>query len=563
MNAPLAMLRMGLGPFASGLRAPDSLSDPSSMARARAQVHREHGGAGIVADARSIMATIASFRRSGKVEGFRDLKYVCLGIGAIDQQGWSALGDSKLRGCVAELVEGQAEMRRRIRCFQALLSSYWAFPLNGKQAGEEAKAGWRELRIWLRAERERILKSKEPKPPWFAALTKHAALLADQPCEKFGAALLRGDSAELRDAMESLAIPSDSWVLEEAVIAQMQSGCSLTDEPFKATLPNLLDIGTGRGGVALGESLRVRCVALLVSRYSRCGERPEHMALRDAAVSIIGNPWLRRSSWDAWVVDARGQPDGASREMVNGWLKRELIKNFFELLSVDGTGDSRRVDYWLRFEPSIEEMWFALGTDAQNQRGEAFTEFKRRAKGRLLDLDGTTADNNAFVMRVGRYLLVEFGAKGNAMFVFDWDSLGKPLLDTLTSGKERATIHIRTIRDSVNIERLIHRDSAAQTWEQKFDASLVPRIGRRPSDAPRRVGGVRRAQPEVVRQVQAQVFSQDTWSFFARNHGLRVEDNRSRQGALWVLGAEQPSYVAEQLAAWGFRRREPRGWFKE
>lgn len=555
MNAPLNMLRMGLRPFAAGLRAPEAFSDPSDMVRARQQVHQEHGGAGIVANSRSIMAAIASFRRSGKVDGFRDLKYVCLGMVAIDQQGWCAVAEDRLRKRVTELVEGQSEMRRRVRCFQALLSSYWAFPINGKQASDEAKAGWRELRSWLRAERERIVKSKEPKPPWFTALTKHVALLTDQPCEKFGAALLRGDSAELRDAMESLVIPSDSWVLEEAVIAQMKAGCALNDELFKATLSNLINIGSGRGGVELGESLRLRSVGLLVSRYAKCRERPEHMALRDAAVGIVGNPWLRRANWDAWVVDERGKPDDPSREMVNGWLKRELIKNFFELLSVDGTGDSRRVDYWLRFEPSIDEMWFALGADAQYRRGEAFTDFKSRAKGRLLDLDGTTADNNAFVMRVGRYLLVEFGAKGNAMFVFEWDSLGKTLLDTLTSGKARATIHKRTIMDGAYIERLIHRDLAAQTWEQKFDDSLVPRIGSRPSAAPRRVGAVRRVRNEG--------FSPDTWSLFARMHGLRVEDNRSRQGALWVLGVEQPGRVSAQLNAWGFKPREPRGWYKE
>jgi hypothetical protein len=111
-----------------------------------------------------------------------------------------------------------------------------AWNANGKQASEESKAGWVELRKWLRAERERILKSKEPKPLWFAALTKHIALLSEQPCEHFGAALLRGDSSELREAMDSLAIPSDSWVLEEAVIAQIRVGCALNDEPFKATL---------------------------------------------------------------------------------------------------------------------------------------------------------------------------------------------------------------------------------------------------------------------------------------------------------------------------------------
>jgi hypothetical protein len=558
MNAPLNMLRIGLGPFATGLRAPEALSDPSGMVRAKQQVLREHGGAAIVADTRSIMTAMASFRRAGKVEGFRDLKYVCLGMGAVDGQGWCAIADASLRNRVAELVEAQPEMRRRIRCFQALLSSFWSFPLNSKQASAESKAGWVELRKWLRTERERILKSKEQKPPWFAALTKHIALLSEHPCEHFGAALLRGDSSELSEARDSLAIPSDSWVLEEAVIAQMRAGCALNDEPFKSALSNLINIVSGRGRVEFGESLRLRSVALLVSRYAKCRERPEHVALSDAAVGIVGNPWLRRASWDAWVVDARGKPDDQSREMVNGWLKRELIKNFFELLSVDGTGDSRRVDYWLRFEPLIDEMWFALGTDAQRQRGEAFLDFKSRAKGRLLDLDGTTADNNAFVMRVGRYLLVEFGAKGNAMYAFEWDALRGPVSDILNSGQARSVIHIGQLKDK---ERMLdskkhnHIDSASQSWEQKFDAYLVPRIGRHPSDPPRRPGAVRRVRNEG--------FSTDTWTFFARTHGLRVEDHRSRQGALWVLGVEQPSHVAIQLEAWGFKLRTPRGWYKE
>ena len=555
MNVPLNMLRMGLRSFASGLRAPDAISDPSEMIRAKQQVAREHGGAGIVANTRSIMSAMASFRRSGKVEGFRDLKYVCLGVGIIDQQGWCAIADTKLRNRVAELVEGQSEMRRRIRCYQALLSSYWTFPVNSRVTSAEAIEGWRELRKWLRAERERILESKEAKPPWFAALTRHIVLLSDQPCDKFGAALLRGDSSDLQDAMESLAIPSDSWVLEEAVFAQMKTGCALAEEVFKTTLPNLINIATGRGGVELGESLCLRCVSLLVSKYAKCKERPEHMALRDAAVSIVGNPWLRRASWDAWVVDARGKPDDQGREMINEWLKRRLITDFFELLSVDGTGDSRRVDYWLRFEPFIEDMWFALGSDAQYRRGEQFNDFRNRAKGRLLDLDGTSADNNAFVMRIGQYLLVEFGAKGNALYVFEWDALGQPLLDTLTSGKAKVGVSILRLKSDNNIDRLIHRDSAAQTWEQKFDANLCPRFGRRPTETPRRVGEVRRARGGA--------FTQSEWSFFVRTHGLMVEDHRAKQGALWVMGVKQPKLVAAQLEAWGFRSREPRGWFKE
>lgn len=555
MNAPLNLLKRGVKAFAMGLRAPESLSDPSDMVRAKQQVLREHGGAAIEADTRSIMTAIANFRKTGTVEGFRDLKYVCLGMAAVDGQGRCAIADANLRTRVLELVEGQSELRRRIRCYQALLSSFWSFPLNGKHASVESKGGWGALRIWLSTERGRILKFKEQKPVWFAALTKHIALLSEEPCDHFGADLLKGDSSALRDAMESLAIPMNSWVLEEAVIAQMRAGCALKDEPFKATLPNLITIGSGRGGVELDESLKLRCIALMVSRYAKCRERPEHMALRDAAVDIVGNPWLRRANWDAWVVDASGKPDAQSREMVNGWLKRRLITDFFELLSVDGTGDSRRVDYWLRFEPAIEDMWFALGSDAQYNRGEQFVEFRNRAKGRLLNLDGTTGENNAFVMRVGRYLLVEFGAKGNAMYVFEWESLRQPLLEVLTSGFARASVSIHRLKDSNNVERLIHRDSAAQSWEQKFDDYLVPRIGSRPSEMT--------CSAEPPQSVPNRRFSQVTFSLFVTLHKLKVEDHRSRQGALWVIGVDQPSHVTAQLEGWGFKSRAPRGWYKE
>jgi hypothetical protein len=503
----------------------------------------------------SIMAAIAHFRSSGMVSSFRDLKYVCLGMSATDQHGWCALSDAGLRLRVSKAVGAQPEMRRRLRCFQALLSSYWSFQKNGKQTSDESRVGWVELREWLRDERERIVESNEPTPPWFTVLSKRVALLSDHPCDQFGEELLRGESAEFSEALESLAIPLDSWVREESVIAHVKAGCALSDEAFKACLPNLIEVATGRGGVSLGESLQLRGIAFLVSRYATCDDHPEHVSLRDAAVGTIGNPWLRRVNWDAWVVDAKGKPDTQSREMVNGWLKRRLITDFFQLLSVDGTGDSRRVDYWLRFEPAIEDMWFALGADAHARRSEQFSDFRKRAKGRLLYLEGTSADNNAFIMRVGRYLLVEFGAKGNAMYVFEWSSLGKPLLDTLSSSQVRPLVSIHGLKNKMNVERLIHRDSTNESWEQKFDAALVPLIGIRPSD-PRR-------QSRAVQHARTKGFSPYTWSAFVQRHALRVLDNRAKQGALWVLDVEQPKHVVEQLEAWGFRERSPRGWFKE
>jgi len=551
---PIELLTQGLRPFSMGLPTIHPLSDVAEIIRARQQVQREHDSAGVAADPRTIMTAIAGFRRTGEVDGFRGLKYVCLGVGVIDAKGWCVLGDEKLRRRVSDLVEEQEEMRRRLRCFQALLSSFWTFATNDKSTNEEARIGWMELRAWLRMEFVKLAKSGMPMPQWFETLGRHAELLTNRPCDKFGADLLKGDSSKLNDAMEGLAIPKTSWVLEEAVFAQMSAAVALSDEIFKKVMPKLVPIAMGRGGVELGEALRIRCVGALVARYAKCNDRPEDMALRDAAVVTIGNPWLRRANWDAWVVDARSRPDNQAREMINGWLKRRLISDFFELLSVDGTGDPRRLDYWLRFEPFIEDMWFALGSDAQYRRGEQFDDFRSRAKGRLLDLEGTTAENNAFVMRIGEYLAVEFGAKGNAFFLFKWDSIDARLVATLTSGKARAGVSLQSLKSSRN--RLIHRDSAGETWEEKFDEVICPLVGRRPVDPPKRAGTPRRGSAR-------QGLTPTGWNSFVRAHDLVVEDHRAKGGAMWVVGDYFPSGVANQLQAWGFKQRSPRGWFKE
>lgn len=544
MIDPLASLRVGLvQSFTGGAFVPEAWSDLQEMARARQRVHHDHGGAGIAADPRSIMAAVADFGKTGKIGSFRDLKYVCLGVGALNDKGWSVLADEVLRGIVARMAEQQPSDHRRLRCFQALLSAYFAFPVNGKETSVESATGWRGLRRWLRVEHERIGKLSGFKPPWFDALTRHSEMLTAQPCDKFGADLLRGDGSGLKDALDSLSIPETSWVVEEAVLAQMRAAAALRDDPFKSTLPEILPIAMGHAGVSIGEGLKARCVALLVSRYARCSDRPEQPALRDAATSAIGNPWLRRANWDAWVRSGN-EPDDAAREMVFGWLKGRLITDFFELLSADGINDSRRLAYWLRFAPFVEDMWFALGTSAVARGGGKFVEFRERAKGRLLNLEGTTADNNAFVMRIGAYLAVEFGVSGNAFYLFRWDTLSRSLSQALTSGRARASVHITELKSAGNEDTMRHRDSpvALKSWEQKFDDRLIRLIGKKPEE-----------RPACVPDLEALVSDVD----------VDVVDLRDAGGALWVRETDRSSYLSRKLQAMGMMFRSGRGWFKE
>ncbi|MBF0383555.1 MAG: hypothetical protein HQL69_21245 [Magnetococcales bacterium] len=471
--------------FSSGPRQRDAWSEPSETAKFIKLVKSRHDNPGVEANPKTVAMAVEYFRRHGQPNGWRGLKHTCFGAGSIDEKGWCLLSDKILRNRLFSIAQREREPRRQQKCLQGLLSCYWRFPL--ATAKPDAKEGWKELRTWLEMRLQVLENMSSRKPGWLLMLTNHRNLLQDNPCNRYGPQLFSGDGSEFQQAIEGLSIPSDSWVKDEAVFAQINVGTSFNNDRFIKTLPDLLSIAMGRAGIDLSKSLKLRCIALLVSRYALCKNRPEHIALRDAALSAIGNPWLRRASWDASVTDAQGNPDENAREMVNGWLKRRLITDFFELLSADGIGDTRRLDYWIRFEPCIEDMWFGLGSSSRNQRGENISEFRQRARGRLFDLDQTTANNNAFIMKIGEYLAVEFGASGNAFFIFKWENLPTTLSQQLLHGPEKGYIPIHSLRSTNRVDRLIHRDSdgAGLTWEQKFDDKICPIIGYWPEKQPR------------------------------------------------------------------------------
>ena len=544
MNSALSELNAGLAKsFSGGARHPETWGDATRMEKARIQVEREFGGASIQADPRSIMASISEFKRTRNVANFRELKYICLGAGAVDARGWCVLGDEELRDKVAKSITDEKQSSRRLRCYQALLATYFSFPLNAIQPEAKAVKGWENLRTWLRTQRGRMAGATGNPLPWVKALEAHAQLLTDKPCDGFGAEMLKGNTKALNDALDGLSIPRDSWVVEEAVFAQIKAADRLVDSSFSATLPDLISFVNGKSGIALVDSLKIRCVAALVSRYARSSNRPEIPALRDLATNVIGNPWLRRANWDAWVR-TDGRPDSDAREMIFGWLKGRLVADFFELLSADGMNDSRRLAYWLRLVPFIEDMWFALGTSALSRRDSNFNEFRNRARGRLLELEGTTADNNAFAMRIGEYLAVEFGAHGNAFYLLRWDSLPTAVNRALTSGKLSEAIAISQLRPSNNEMRLIHRDSpvAVKSWEQKFDDALVPALGIEPESRPACI-------PEIEGMLQ--------------DLSVEVFDGRRLGGAIWIRHHERNTHLARKLSSKGFVFRSDRGWGKD
>ena len=529
------------------------------------KINKDLNGVGSAPSNSTLSQVIAEYRKSGTVEKFRDLKNVCYGSTLRMLDGWCLLAEDEFREKLLHEVEHLTESRLRLKCFQALLSSYFAFPLYDEQTSESAHSGWEKLRVWLNRLRGQFqqegMNKKLRLPAWFTVLTSHDNLLTNKPCDRYGSEMLRDNHSSLEEARQGLRIQRESWVMEETILSLMQTAAELDDVPFQTQLDQLMKIAQGQTDAKVSELLKRRSIAILVCRYAHCKVKPEHPTLRDAAIEIIGNPWLKKTQWDAWVKKHDGQPDNEAREMVNGWLTRQLITDFFELLSADGQADQRRLKYWLRFVPAIEGTpWLALGPDSMNNNTQPYRELRERAKGRLLRLENPGAsNNNAFIMKMGDWLIVEFGVKGNACYVYP----ATPMPFTL--GKTAISLYDLKNRDKGSPYR--HADGH-KLWESNFDQAICPKIPYWPS----------RAAPNTKQSINSTLgssslnrvsppdheFNVKELLDLAAEYHLQIEDHRSKNGALWVnIEKERNLKVDQWLQKWGFKYKQGRGWWRE
>jgi hypothetical protein len=137
-----------------------------------------------------------------------------------------------------------------------------------------------------------------------------------------------------------------------------------------------------------------------------------------------------------------------------------LIKDFFELLAHDGSADLRRLNYWLKWEPQITDMWFVLGEKALRNKTDRFTKLRKLMEGRDRILDGSTDDNNAFVMRIGPLLVIEFGVTNNACFAFAAADFNTSLT--------RRHLGVYELKQKSGALKLSHMSG----WESRFDYEL-------------------------------------------------------------------------------------------
>lgn len=489
-----------------------------------------------------IVVALKEFWQRQKFSTAGHARYVCMGCTQEFGEQRMRLIEDALRfpKALSGLESFLAERRRFRRCYEGLLHSFLLY--DPEQAGRPAgKANWFLLRTFLANHSDALHVAGTVSPAWAEAAHVHSHLFTDRACVDFAKRALEGDAHPFEEMRSALAIAQQSWVTRRFVLSQIQAVAKKSDREFKERLPYLLRL------LAQYPDYADDGLALLLERHCASVSVEVDLPLRDVAVSRWQNPWLETNA-RKW-----GRVSERVRQTIAGWLKVKLMRDFFSLLSDEGTHDKRRLEFWLRHIDLIEDMHFALGNEALSNRSADFVQLRNEMSGRLLGLHRAGQPrNNAFVMSVGDHLIIEFGEKGNACFVFDKRKSLPFVLEPNTYVAGDST----ELKHQSFAWRLLHIDRSAQTWEEQFSTTLAHVLGGAPARATRPAptgrGRVGSAGSRESKQRPGE-FSEIEFARWIADREVEVRDQRARGGALWVSLPRESAASAQQLREWGFK----------
>lgn len=421
---------------------------------------------------------------------------------------------------------------------QALKLSHWRGLFRSYM---QAPAGdWQKrLRLLLSRTLEPVVKHRRGRPAWLDTLTRHEHLLGDEPCLPYVDEMVAGEHDLLADLRDHVDIPSTSWFWQQLKSRLFQQIASIGEAAFRASIDAFLELD--RLIPLVGDEL----LKAILERYDAARDRSIHPSLMDFSLKAWGSPQLgRNTKWDLCRPSVR--------QMVNSWLAKDDLEDFYRLCNTEKMVDERRLEFWLRFKDQMTFTQILLGGRLRNSRDPDVRTFIAKKGERLGDLTASTSANNAILMQIGGWLFIEFSEVGTAARAI---RLSDGLIKT-----GMAFYPLTSLRHTG--EQWTHQPSA--TWEEKFlgllrdmgvspDGSKIkrsPRVSIKPED-------------EITPGASAmEAPTDDRLVSKLKSMGLQVIDNRPKGGALWVYTSRETT--AEKLAqirSMGFRWKDSKRGF--
>lgn len=505
-------------------------------------------------------AAAREFVRGRQLDNWqRDLVAAALADPISEQGGITPLGYKRFPQLLSE-YEAEAKRGDLWRLtWHGLLFSYFNYEPN-QSKDPSAQQGWLALRAFL--ERTWPLVDREAKetivPDWVGVLRREATVLSAQPAQKYAQDYLTENTQAVDRLAADLGIPPSSWFWHELVLEAVRRTVAKSDSEFRGLLPRLIQLIEGK------PAFRDDAIELILIRFHACKDSTPDDRLRDYVVSpsVWKNPKLR----DAGIATAWNRVPDPVWMMVLGWVNKRNLKDFFDILAARNQADEGRLAFWSNYLEQITwtRLVFSAETMLLKNRNPAIRDLIAREQGAYAELTAKR-DVDAFMMKIGNFIIIEFSRKPNACYVYSESTI--PF--------ER---HKRTYQGTTDdlaygfhggcAARIIHREG----WEERAGDELralgiLPdKVGGRPTgrvrvSAPTQstASTARTTQKPSVESTTSMVSMPQLRQLVAGYPGARIDDRRGNSdglwngGRLWVEDPNQNARLAQELKTMGFR----------
>lgn len=435
----------------------------------------------------------------------------------------------------------------------ALCSSYFAY----QHESPEANPHWCVLRGHIAQGYSVVKAAIRREKSWMKTIEFYHDIFTPQAGGVISQQLLSGENNSLSSLEKIAQIPDGSWLWKRIFTVLLAQLDTLDDPQFLEKISWLLGLAA--------QWLRFRddIMTATLTRYYHSTYRDQaHTALKQAALEYWDNPQLKsqQNKWNQYVPE----PVAA---MVRGWLARQDLMHFFELLRGNGDVDQARLHYWLRFANQMGFTRIVMGPDAWHNRGSDFMKFREENRGRLSHLRGGRSFDNAMIMQINDYIFVEFSGTGNAMYAY---RVGQAPFNPETSSLD-INIHLKD--KYRNVLRLPHTPRAEgynkvriTGWMLKYDDELRKLGIRWMAEEPVKFVDKKAPSPASVSDVKIINPLRDTAiQRLVENTSCVVSDNRQKGGVLSVQLKSPDDTTERELLRLGFApvTKEPhRYWIK-
>ena len=369
--------------------------------------------------------------------------------------------------------------------------------------------------------------------------------------------LLSGENNSLSSLEKIAQIPDSSWLWKRIFTVLLEQLDTLDDPHYLDKISWLLSLA------AQWVRFRDDIMTATLTRYYHSTYRDQaHSVLKQAALEYWDNPQLKsqQNKWHQYV----SEPVAA---MVRGWLAKQDLMHFFELLRGNGDVDQARLHYWLRFANQMGFTRIVMGPDAWQDRGSDFVKFREENRGRLSHLRSGRSFDNAMIMQINDYIFVEFSGTGNAMYAY---RVGQAPFNPESHSLD---INIQLKDKYRNVLRLPHTPRAEgynktriTGWMLKYDDELRKLGIRWMAEEP--IKFVDKKVPSSAVQIDIKIINplRDTAILrLVENTSCTVSDNRQKGGLLSVQLKAPDTTTERELLRLGFTpaAQEPhRYWIK-